>query len=164
MFFRTRAFYFILTVFLASSLFFTSCSDDTDSPTDGGNTDPLGQIKCDIDGVSWNGTGVLSNSEVDGKRQINIVGNLLTDVVSLYLVDPKVGENIFSDDLGNIGGITINNTAYTVKEGSIVLTKITETEAEGTFEFIAVPMDISNPDNQDPITITNGSFDVKTIF
>ena len=157
---QTRAFYLILTVFLASSLMFTSCSEDDSNPIADNN--PNNNLSCTIDGDSWEAYGVFSRDVDEGENAIVLVAVTPDmDIFSMILVSPKLGDNQVTSDSGNFGTIRIGNTRYLTETGVITLTTLTETRVTGTFEFTAKAIDINNPSEVTASNVTNGKFDLE---
>lgn len=136
-----------------------STTDSTPAGTVTGNT-----MSAKIDGANWNSTITVSTSE-DGDVVIGGTDNTIgisigvsdARTTGVYQIGPISAENMAS--------ITESTTKLwmagaTFGSGTITFTKLTSTDAEGTFTISAVPSP-THPSTTGTKTVTEGKFAVK---
>lgn len=132
-----------------------------------------GFFKCEINGTTFEKEGLLAyavTSSIDGGVTIYGTEDVLEEEnpISVYIIiddEQAVGTYDLGGDLdGNGYYVDVNGsfTFYTIPEGAggqIEITKKTEDRIAGTFSYTAI-----DPNTEEVVNITNGSFDVEIRF
>ena len=166
--------FFALASILFSSLII-SCGDDNDSS--GGCIPALGKLSATIDGTKWEGTnatGIMINAAnvttltIAGSK-VDLANPTASEILSVVVYAPlsselTVGDFTIGDNIdfpkGQITytiGTSAQNT-WVATSGTVSITKITDTNFQGTFNGTLVK-------GEETKTLTNGGFNVaKTTF
>ena len=156
-----------ITTIVFITIISISCSkdDDAQAPQVVVQTNLL---SASIDGVSYsaNGSNVVVNAVTSSPTKITITSTLPTGIFQ-FVLDNHVGVGNYT--VNGIGGYTLvmkfvsanSSDPYATNtcgedEGTLIITKLTTSEIEGTFSFIG--KQTGNCEPSDGKIFTNGSF------
>ncbi|MFN8360590.1 MAG: hypothetical protein U0264_11810 [Candidatus Kapaibacterium sp.] len=154
---------FLLSLGLVGLLMFTSCAKDSSTST---STDSY-TFTAKVDGTAWDGTAtaVASNKSLGGLQPFTLSGyaNGLTIGLSVAQLSDTGSRGFDAQFRFNTATITDGSKTWSTAYGSswdngtIHITKLTSTMAEGTFDFTA----INSSDTTNKRRVTDGKFTVK---
>lgn len=155
---------FMVAVFLSASIaFLGSCSKSEDNPTGGSNTPTKTEksVSATIEGVPWTSDLMVTarySNNIFSFSGVSKDGKSIS--VTMMSVD-KAGEYTIGG-MGATGTLALSgnedetySTMFGSGPGTINITKLTSTEAEGTFSF--TPKNIKGVEKK----VTNGKFKVS---
>ncbi len=156
-------FRFLLSLGLVGLLMFTSCAKDSSTST---STDSY-TFTAKVDGTAWDGTAtaVATNKSLGGLQPFSLSGYANGLSIGLTIAQiSDTGSRAFDAQFRfNTATITDGTNTWSTAYGSswdngtIHVTKLTSTMAEGTFDFTAV----NGIDTTKIRRITDGKFTVK---
>ncbi len=151
----------LVSVLLLGFVFLSSCSDDSVAASTSSGT-----MTATVNGTAYNGNfaaaasyknGTLTVLGKDNTNQIISFSLFSIPGTGVYNLGPA-SMNIHSAEYFDATGV-IWHVAQTIGSGSVNVTKLTSTDVEGTFNFVAeiVPGTAGSGTK----TITNGAFSMK---
>lgn len=154
-------FHFVHALALLLTASAAGCGDDGPAGPDNFG---LGTLSADIDGVTWtavSATAASSTNDIVGVGAADLSGTSIAFAFSnqpgSYTIGPT---NVYNAQYNETQGSTVSAwlaSGLQGGSGTITVTSITADRVQGTFEFVAVPVNQPGAPN---VVVTNGVFDV----